>query len=136
MALKEISGHVLEIGDKVRMNIAELANGDLDGVEVTASGKNYWRYMNEHPDEVYTVTGFDFNQDPCIYKLSGFMADNTWAADELILVPEAQNKFELIKNADVGEISELLFNAIQELCEDGMPTHEEIADWLMAKVSK
>ena len=59
MAIKEISGHILEIGDRVKMNIPKIGEGDMDGVEFTLSGENYWRYMNTHPDEVYTVEGFD-----------------------------------------------------------------------------
>lgn len=44
MSLKEASGHVLNVGDKVKMNIPVIAEGEMDGVEYTASGKNYWRY--------------------------------------------------------------------------------------------
>lgn len=53
--LKDVSGHVLEIGDKVKMNIEVLKNGDLDGVEFTSTGENYWKYICSHPDEVMTL---------------------------------------------------------------------------------
>ena len=35
MAIKEISGHILEIGDRVKMNIPKIGEGDMDGVEFT-----------------------------------------------------------------------------------------------------
>lgn len=41
MPLHEISGHVLKVGDRVKMNIEAIGQGDLDGVEFTKSGKNY-----------------------------------------------------------------------------------------------
>ena len=77
------------IGDKVRMNIKAFDTTDLDGVAYTKSGKNYWKYMNEHPNEVYTIMEIDtsMNND-CVYVLSGYMSDNTWAADELIPVSD------------------------------------------------
>ena len=52
MAIKETPGHRLNIGDKVKMNIAVIGAGDLDGIEFTTSGKDYWRYMNEHPEKI------------------------------------------------------------------------------------
>lgn len=73
MAIKEISGHILEIGDRVKMNIPKIGEGDMDGVEFTLSGENYWRYMNTHPDEVYTVEGFDNSGAEPQYILSGRM---------------------------------------------------------------
>lgn len=80
---------VFNIGDKVRMNIKAFDTTDLDGVAYTKSGKNYWKYMNEHPNEVYTIMEIDtsMNND-CVYVLSGYMSDNTWAADELIPVSD------------------------------------------------
>ena len=74
MAIKNVSGHQLENGDHVRSNIPVLEAGDLDGVEVTASGENYWRYICEHPDEIYTVTALNFNYETCPYILSGFLS--------------------------------------------------------------
>ena len=130
MSIKDISGHCLSIGDHVRMNIAKIGEGDLDGVEFTASGDNYWRYMNQHPNEVYTVVGFDFRYDDCPYVLSGAMAGNTWSADELILVGEAKTRFELIKNMTFEEMCDMLVPMLTELCEDGVPTTEAIAEWL------
>ena len=59
MSLQKTTGNILEIGDKVKINLQYLEwdveeNGG-DGIEFTASGKNYLRYAREHPDEVYTV---------------------------------------------------------------------------------
>lgn len=136
MAIKEVSGHILNVGDKVKMNIPVLADGDLDGVEITKSGKNYWRYMNEHPDEIYTVVELDFNYDACPYKLSGEMSGTSWAADELIHVPEAKTRFEVLKNADEDEMTSLLYGLILEMAEDGVPTEGTIAEWLKAAPNK
>lgn len=133
MAITPVSGHQLEVGDKVKMNLKIIGDGDLDGVEFTKSGKNYWRYMNEHPDEVYTVTALDLSQDECIYILSGYMGDNTWAADELIHIPEPTSMFEVMKNLTIKETPDFIFNMIHHLCEDGLPTKETIATWLNTK---
>ena len=38
MALKETSGHLLKVGDRVKMNIPVIGEGDLDGDEITESG--------------------------------------------------------------------------------------------------
>lgn len=131
MALKETTGHVLKIGDKVKMNIEVLADGDLDGVEFTKSGENYWRYMNEHPDEVYTVVGFDFSNDsPCIYKLSGAMSGNTWASDELICLPEPSSHFEIIKNMTLDEMAADLIPLLADIYEGGLPSPELMKEWL------
>ena len=136
MALKETSGHVLNVGDKVRMNIPVIGAGDLEGVEVTNTGKDYWRYMNEHPDEVYTITKYDLAYEDCPYRLSGYMSDNTWASDELIHVPEPQNRFELLKNMTVEEMARELIPMVMELCEDGVPSEELVLDWLNSLETK
>lgn len=47
MAIKEISGHILEIGDRVKMNIPKIGEGDMDGVEFTLSGELL--AVHEHP---------------------------------------------------------------------------------------
>lgn len=132
MSLKEVSGHVLNVGDKVKMNIPVIADGAMDGVEYTASGKNYWRYMNEHPDEVYTVEGYDFENEQCPYILSGYMSSigGNWSADELIHVPEPTSRFEIIKNMTVEEMAKELIPMVVELCEDGVPSEELILSWL------
>lgn len=122
-----------EAGDKVRMNIHSLGIGDLDGVEVTESGANYWQYINEHPDEIYEVTGIDqdaFNSDnPCMFQLSGAMAGNTWAADELIhVVP--QTRFDDIKAMSFAQMKTGLIQQFIQLCEDGIPSEELVAEWL------
>lgn len=133
MSLTPVSGHVLEIGDKVKMNIPVLAETDLDGVEFTSSGKNYWKYINAHPDEVYTVIGINFDYETCPYILSGYLNDSTWAPDELIYIPEAQTNFEVIKNMTIKEAPAILTNLILSLCEDGMPSEETIAAYLNTK---
>lgn len=108
MALREASGHLLKVGDRVKMNIPVIGEGDLDGVEITASGFDYWRYMNEHPNEVYTVEDIDLSSDDPQYILSGAMGGNTWYSDELILVPTPESIFEVIKSMtlDGGNVSE------------------------------
>lgn len=131
MIQKEISGQVLKKGDHVKMNIEVIGKGDLDGVEITNSGTNYWLYMQTHPDEVYTVEGFDFSvSDECIYVLSGAMSGNTWAADELILVQEPQTVFEVIKNMTIEEMADELIPLIQRFCEDGIPTKDSMLEIL------
>lgn len=130
MAIQETSGHQLDVGDKVKMNIAAIGAGDLDGVEFTNTGKDYWRYMNEHPDEVYTVTKLDLDQEPCIYVLSGYMGDNTWAADELIHIPEPTSVFEVMKNLTREESPAFILSMIHHLCKDGIPSLETVLTWL------
>lgn len=129
MPLHEISGHVLKVGDRVKMNIEGIGQGSPDGVESTKSGKNYWRYMNQHPDEVYTITKVDFSYDDCPYFLSGYM-DTNWAADELILVPIPASRFEVIKNMTLQEMAKDLLPMVLDLCEDGVPTQELVSEWL------
>lgn len=129
MPLHEISGHVLKVGDRVKMNIEAIGQGSLDGIEFTKSGKNYWRYMNQHPDEVYTITKVDFSYDVCPYFLSGYM-DTNWAADELILVPIPASRFEVIKNMTLQEMAKDLLPMVLDLCEDGVPTQELVSEWL------
>ena len=129
MPLHEISGHVLKVGDRVKMNIEGIGQGSPDGVEFTKSGKNYWRYMNQHPDEVYTITKVDFSYDDCPYFLSGYM-DTNWAADELILVPIPASRFEVIKNMTLQEMAKDLLPMVLDLCEDGVPTQELVYEWM------
>lgn len=125
--LKDVSGHVLEIGDKVKMNIEVLKNGDLDGVEFTSTGENYWKYICSHPDEVYTVTDITYQySDESIYVLDGYLADNTWAADELIYVPEAKTRYEVIKNMSFEEMRD----GLRELLAQYDPAKDDFAQWL------
>lgn len=133
MAMKEVSGHQLEIGDRVKMNLEVVGKGDLDGVEFTKTGKNYWRYMNQHPDEVYTVTALDLSGDDTQYVLSGFMGDNTWYADELILLPAPESNFEVIKNMTLEEMATDLLPLLAEILEDGLPSPELMKEFLEAK---
>lgn len=130
--IQETSGHVLEIGDRVLMNILAIGEGDLDGIEITSSGFNYWRYMCQHPNEVYTVTGFEYsNDDKTGYTLSGAMSGNNWYSDELILLPAAKTRFEQIKNMTLQEMARNLIPMIvYELCEDGVPGPETVEKWL------
>lgn len=132
------TGHILEIGDKVRMNLSTIGEGDLDGIEVTSSGFNYWRYMCQHPDEVYTITAFDYtNEDEIGYNLSGAMADNNWYSDELILLPAAKTRFEVIKNMTLQEMAkDLIPMVIHDLCEEGIPGPEAIEEWLSGSPDK
>ena len=129
MALKETSGHLLKVGDRVKMNIQVIGEGDLDGVEITESF-NYWRYMNEHPDEVYTVENLDLSSDDPQYILSGAMGNNTWYSDELILVPMPESIFEVIKNMTLEEMSQNLFPMVLGQCEEGVPSPELVEQWL------
>ena len=131
MALIETSGHQLDIGDRVKMNIKVIGEGDMDGVAFTTNGKDYWRYMNEHPNEVYTVTDYDRELDQ--YILSGYMGDNSWCADEQIHVPQPETVFEDIKNMTFEEMKERLFRMVLAQCEDGVPSPDAIAEWLQSK---
>ena len=132
--LAETSGHVLEIGDKVRMNIPVIAKGDMDGGEFTATGKNYWRYMNEHPNEVYTVTGLDCDTgDAVSYELSGEMTGSNWYSEELVHVPEPASNFEVIKNMTIEEMAKDLMPMLLEIIEDGLPPEETVLQWLNKK---
>lgn len=125
MGMVELTGHTLELGDRVRMNIEAIGKTDLDGVLFTSNGKDYWRYMNQHPDEVYTVTGFDFQTDEneVTYVLSGYMGDNNWYSSDLILVPTPQDNFEMIKNMTRNEMAEYFSK------QSGKPI-EELLAWL------
>ena len=84
MAIHSEAGHVLNIGDKVKMNIAVIEKEDMDGIELTTNGRNYWRYMKEHPDEVYTVTGFDFSGDETGYELDGVVHTDFMSCEKLL----------------------------------------------------
>lgn len=133
MALKETSGNLLKVGDRVRMNIKAIGEGDMDGVEFTSSGFNYWRYMNEHPDEIYTVEDVDDSKAEPQYILSGAMGKNTWYSDELILVPAPESIFEIIKNMTLDEMAQKLFPMVLSQCEKGIPSPELVAIWLSSK---
>lgn len=98
-------------------------------MEITESF-NYWRYMNEHPDEVYTVENLDLSSDDPQYILSGAMGNNTWYSDELILVPMPESIFEVIKNMTLEEMSQNLFPMVLGQCEEGVPSPELVEQWL------
>ena len=129
MPLHEISGHVLKVGDRVKMNIEGIGQGSPDGVEFTKRGKLFWCYINQPPVEVYTITKVAFSYDDCPYFLSGYM-DTNWAADELILVPIPASRFEVIKNMTLQEMAKDLLPMVLDLCEDGVPTQELVSEWL------
>lgn len=129
MSIREVGGQLLNIGDKVKINIDVVGQGDLDGVEITASGKNYWRYILQHPEEVYTVCNLDLDLD-CPYQLDGFLEGASWSAEELILLPAPSSRFEVIKNMSLAEMKEHLFPMILSACEDGVPSPELISQWL------
>jgi len=134
MAIKEVPHQMLEIGDKVKMDINTiLQRDDMEGVETTQTGQNYLKYMLSHPDEVYTVVELDFNYESCPYVLSGAMGNNTWARDELIYVPEPATRFEVIKNMTQEEMATQLLPMVFSLCEDGVPAPELVAMWLDGK---
>lgn len=131
MALHDVPHQLLEVGDKVKMDIKGiLKRDDMDGIEITATGDNYLKYMLAHPEEVYTVVALDLNYEFCPYVLSGPMGNNTWARDELIYVPEAQTRFEVIKNMTLQEMAEKLMPMIAALFEEGVPCPELVEAWL------
>lgn len=130
MSMTATSGHLLKVGDRVKMNIKVIGEGDLNGVEFTNTEFNYWRYMNEHPDEVYTVEDIDLSGDNPQYILSGAMGNNTWYSDELILVPMPESIFEVIKNMTLEEMSQNLFPMVLGQCEEGVPSPELVEQWL------
>lgn len=134
MNLQETSDQILQIGDKVRMNIPEIAKGDMDGVEITNNGTNYWRYMNQHPDEIYTVTGYDFTPEETAYILSGTMSGNTWFSNELILIPEPKSNFEIIKSMTVEEMSAYFVRIFAEKFQDIKSMDQEsMTAWLLSE---
>lgn len=130
--IQPITGHILEIGDRVKINIEAVKNGDMDGVEFTKTGKNYWRYICAHPDEIYTITDMDLTYEDCPYILSGFLGDNTWSSDELILVPDPVDNFEVIKNMTREEMIEQLPDMLRK--QFGVSLSEKnIQEWIDAK---
>lgn len=73
MAIKETSGHILEIGDRVKIN------------------------------------------------------------NPLLLQPAPQDRFEVIKNMTLEEMSKDLLPMILGLCEEGVPSAELVQEWLCGK---
>lgn len=112
--------------------IKEIEKGDMDGVEFTKTGENYWRYICAHPDEVYTITGIDLNYDECPYILSGFLGNNTWSSEELILVPDPTDNFEVIKNMTKEEMIAQLPDMLHK--QFGLDlSKKDIQEWINAK---
>ena len=81
----------LKIGTLVKMNckfigIEYSTSGQLVDDE---TGKNYGKYMRNHPEEVYEITGTDYVAKDegryAYYQLSGYMAGMNWAEAELIV---------------------------------------------------
>lgn len=101
MSLQKTTGNILEIGDKVKINLQYLEwdveeNGG-DGIEFTASGKNYLRYAREHPDEVYTVVDINPEYECCPYVLSGYMSDNTWESNHQVCEEDPEVRAEAMQ---------------------------------------
>ena len=132
MPITPVTGHTLDIGCRVKINIPVIAKSDMDGIEFTASGKNYWRYMNQHPDEIYTVTAVHPEYD-APYELSGYMESNTWAPDELICLPDPTSRFEVIKNMTMEEMQSELLPMLKDLFQNGTPSDDTFQKWLSHK---
>lgn len=134
MALVPTSRQNLNVGDKVKMNISLIERGDLDGIAYTTSGKDYWRYMNEHPDEVYTVTAIDTTrgEGEICYCLDGYMSSNNWYSDELIHIPAPSSRYEVIKNMTLDEMATDLLPLLSEILEDGLPSNQLFKEFLEA----
>ena len=71
-----------------------------------------------------------FRYEDCPYILSGYMGDNGWSSDELILLPTPKPRFEVIKNMTIEEMSVQLIPMIIGLCEEGIPCEECVREWL------
>lgn len=116
------------------MDIDVISAGDMDGVEFTSSGTNYWEYMLSHPDEIYTVESVDFDftdeEGNPSYTLSDQMQGNTWYRGELILLAPPKTLFERIKEMTLDEMSAQIVPIMQEICMDGIPTPEEVRAFL------
>lgn len=125
---------ILEVGDRVKMDIDVIASGDMDGVEFTSSGTNYWAHMLNNPDGTYTVESVDFDftdeEGNPSYTLSDQMKGNTWYRDELILLPAPKILFEKIKEMTLEEMSVQIVPIMQRVCKDGIPTPEEVRAFL------
>lgn len=135
MALLDTSGHILNVGDKVKMNIPVIGSGDLDGVEITNSEKNYWRYMNEHPYEVYTVVDTYFSKEGEVsYILDGYMSGNNWYPDELIHVPKPENRYEILKNMFLDEMTRELIPFLAGLMSSEDLSEDFIRKYLSEKI--
>lgn len=134
MAVIPTSRQNLNVGDKVKMNISLIERGDLDGIAYTTSGKDYWRYMNEHPDEVYTVTAIDTTrgEGEICYCLDGYMSGNNWYSDELIHIPAPSSRYEVIKNMTLDEMATDLLPLLSEILEDGLPSNQLFKEFLEA----
>ena len=48
----------------------------------------------------------------------------------------SETNYDRIQNASIPSLSRILFDMIQEICEDGMPTKEEIENWLKSDSEK
>lgn len=77
----------------------------------------------------------DFSSDSeCIYVLSDYMGNNTWAANELIHVPEAKNPFEAIKSMTLNEMASDLIPLLAGVIENGVPSNECMKAWLLEEL--
>lgn len=109
------NNHNLQVGDIVRMNIDVIGQSDLDGVEITNSGKNYWQYMLENPNETYKIIDTDvgrYNGEDCTcYVLDGYMNGEIWYADELIKV-NTLSIADMIRQSNDDDLPKLLKKAL------------------------
>lgn len=121
-----------KIGDRVRMNIASMMDSDRDGIEFTADNTNYWRYMNEHPMEIYTVTDIDNSYDTPHYVLSGFMGSNDWYADELLYVKPARTLYEQIIQSTEEELAALIPVVVEQIKQANTTNQEKLIVMLNA----
>lgn len=93
------------VGDKVRINI--------DAVNVKDFNNITFRYINEHPIEIYTITEIIKNKDNSIsYNLSRFSKKYTWCSTELISITKAKNIYEQIVQSTYEELIKLLPHVI------------------------
>ncbi len=74
-----------------------------------------------------------------LFFVSEQMAEITHQNLSCVFDPEPHQQktnCEVMRRAGVDEMAVVLFNMIQELCEDGMPTQKEIENWLMSASKK
>lgn len=60
-------------------------------------------------------------------------AETTYQMLKSVFDPEKTTNIVAIRGADADKMSDILFDMIQNLCEDGMPTKETIKDWLLSQ---
>lgn len=63
------------------------------------------------------------------------MGDNTWAADELIHLPDPGSPYEIIKNMTLDEMAKDLLPLIGQALKRGELTTEDMKEWLSGKLT-